>query len=363
MKKQVLFTLAITAASALVMTGCATKQDVAESRARQEAIDMSVNESQDTTQTVSQEPAPTELPAIEPAAPVEPEPTPAAKTPAPKQELKKPAAPKAAEYTVTAGDAVSSIAVRFGVRQPDIIAMNPELRKDPNNLRIGQKILLPPGTDVSKKAKPRTAKPAAKSATPAKSADRDSAVKYKVQSGDVLGGIAYRYGVTVKAIKVANNLKKDTIFVGQTLTIPAPTKKPAANKTVKKWTPKAPAKTASAKKPAAEPAKKPAPAKKADPIPSVEILPPPPPVDQPTVAPAGNENLPPPPPVPAAPEAAKPAAPQTINYVVKPNEDLISVSLHWGVNVKELRAINGIDEAAGNDIAPGTTLKIPVAAE
>ncbi len=43
---------------------------------------------------------------------------------------------------------------------------------------------------------------------------------YKVQSGDTLEKIARREGSTVRAIKRANDLKKDLIRVGQTLKIP-----------------------------------------------------------------------------------------------------------------------------------------------
>lgn len=45
---------------------------------------------------------------------------------------------------------------------------------------------------------------------------------YKVQPGDTLSGIAYRYGVTVDAIMVANGLaSRSTIYAGQVLTIPS----------------------------------------------------------------------------------------------------------------------------------------------
>lgn len=44
---------------------------------------------------------------------------------------------------------------------------------------------------------------------------------YKVAEGDTLNKIAKEYGVTVEALKAANNLTDDNIFVGQTLKIPA----------------------------------------------------------------------------------------------------------------------------------------------
>ncbi len=43
---------------------------------------------------------------------------------------------------------------------------------------------------------------------------------YKVQSGDTLWGIARKYGVTVDELKSANNLKDNSLSVGQYLLIP-----------------------------------------------------------------------------------------------------------------------------------------------
>lgn len=44
---------------------------------------------------------------------------------------------------------------------------------------------------------------------------------YEVVEGDTLNKIAEKHGVTVEALKAANNLTDDNIFVGQTLKIPA----------------------------------------------------------------------------------------------------------------------------------------------
>lgn len=60
--------------------------------------------------------------------------------------------------------------------------------------------------------KKSTASTAAKSAAPK---------KYKVKSGDTLGAIASRNGLTVAALKKANGLRSDRISIGQSLTIPA----------------------------------------------------------------------------------------------------------------------------------------------
>lgn len=335
MKKQALFTLCLAAASALVVTGCATKQEAAEQRAQQEATEITAAEQRETASEVSAEPLPE--PTVEPAD-------------APSQEGRKPAEtvrpvhPQPVPYTVTAGDSVSALSARFGVRQPDILALNPGLRANPNSLRIGQQVMLPPGTDVSKKAQPR----AVRKPAPAPA----NAVVYTVKAGDVLGGIAVRHGVTVKAIKEANGLKKDFIVVGQKLTIPGAKK--AAKPAPKAAKPKAPQKK-EAPKAEAKPAEKPVEAAKPA---EAEVTVPAPEGEQ-----AGEEALPPPPPAVAQPAAEAKPAPATRDYVVQEGEDLVGVALRWGVPLPALRAANGIDESAGNEIAAGTTLKIPVSAE
>ena len=51
-------------------------------------------------------------------------------------------------------------------------------------------------------------------------------IKYRVKPGDSLIEIAARYKVSVQAIKNANNLKDDTIRIGEDLIIPLPTPTP-----------------------------------------------------------------------------------------------------------------------------------------
>lgn len=352
MKKQVLFSLCLTACSAVVMTGCATKQEAAANQAQQEAIEVNRQETEQVEAEVSAEPTVTPNEAEVKPETAEPEAQPAVQ-PAAKPEAKKPEAvhPQPVSYTVTAGDSVSALSTRFKVRQPDILALNPSLRGNPNNLRIGQKVLLPAGTDVTVKAKPRAAKPAA----PAGS------TTYVVKSGDVLGTVARKHGVKVEAIKKANNLKGDTIWVGQKLTIPGATKKPAEKTPVKK---PAAQKPAEQKKPVVDP-----PAPKAEP--------PAPVVEEPAVIVTpvdvqpqqGEEALPPPPPATPVEEAApQPPVPQQLpaapaeeftTYVVGEKEDLVSISLKFNVLLTDLRTANNLEDTTNNAVAPGTTLRIP----
>ena len=342
MKRQMFVGLCVVTSAAL-MTGCATKQDSSSARARQEAAEIAAAEERAMQDAVSAEPVPVIEPApdVAPTPAIEPAPAPDAQepTPAPKPVNH----PKPAVYTVTAGDSVSALAVRFGVRQPDILALNPALRANPDRLTIGQQVLLPAGTDVTKAPKPRKAAPA-----PAK-----GTTVYTVRPGDVLGGIALTHGVPVETIKQANNLKSDTIFVGQKLAIPGA---------------KARGRIVTVKDPAAKPTQDAAkPPKKAEPAPA-------PVADEPEEEPLpeqlGEEALPPPPVADPAkddgaaalppPPAAQPET-QHQTYVAQEGEDLVAVALKWGVTVQALREINGLADDV-TEVAPGTTLKIPVAA-
>ena len=338
MKQQVLVTLSLAAAA--LITGCATKQTASADRARLEAAEVTAAEERQEQAEVAAEPViePTEaepLPVIETAPEATPVPAPVEAKPVKPIEHPKPVA-----YTVTAGDSISALSVRFGVRQADILALNPSLRGNPDRLMIGQKVYLPAGTDVTKAPKPRAAKPAA---APAK-----GTTVYVVQPGDVLGGIALTHGVSIASIQKANNLKGDTIFVGQKLSIPGakargrvvakkdPASKPAAKPEPKKTEPK-PTPAPVVETPKEEPA----------PIAQPEPLPPPPVEEG-----LGAEALPPPPPAPVA---------DTQTYVVQPGEDLVQVAIKWGVTLSTLRAANGLDDAT-TEVAPGTTLKIPAGA-
>ena len=364
MKKEVLFSLCLTAASAVLVTGCATKQEAAAQQAQQEAIEVNEQQTQQLEAEVGAEPSVTPNEATPGTAEGEQpqaqgstqeqavaEQTPECVVPPPEtaSKPKKPVHPQPVPYTVTAGDSVSALSVRFNVRSADILALNPSLRGNPSNLKIGQKVMLPPGTDVSVKPKPRAQKPRAIA----------GATIYTVKAGDVLGSVARAHGVKVADIKKANNLKNDNIFVGQKLQIPGATKKPTAGAATVKHT---------AKKPEQKPAKPAQENVAAQPVPppaqqeeapvvmaqeGEEALPPPPQPEGPVVSPTDGDaaGVPPPPP-PADDE-------QYTTYVVGEKEDLVNISLKFNVLLSELRAANNLDDSGNNAVAPGTTLRIP----
>lgn len=110
------------------------------------------------------------------------------------------AKPSGAEYTVRKGDCLYWIAKRYNVKFSELLEAN-NLSKDAK-LAVGQKIFLPGVTEAQLKSF---------------SLEGSS---YKVQRGDCLSSIAQKYGLSVRELKVANNLKSDKIVAGKTLTIP-----------------------------------------------------------------------------------------------------------------------------------------------
>lgn len=99
-------------------------------------------------------------------------------------------------HIVQKGDTLGHIAIRYGVTVSDIKRAN-NLSSD--IVRIGQTLRIPSTRE---------------SAT-------DTEIIHIVQRGDTLGHIAIRYGVTIGAIRQANNLTSDLVRIDQRLRIPA----------------------------------------------------------------------------------------------------------------------------------------------
>ena len=96
-------------------------------------------------------------------------------------------------HTVKSGEYLGKIASRYKVLVADIKREN---RLKSETLRVGQKLRI----TVEVKDIPLR--------------------KHKVARGDYLGKIASKYGVSVDAIRKANNLRSDSLAVGQVLIIP-----------------------------------------------------------------------------------------------------------------------------------------------
>ncbi|MEW6144787.1 MAG: LysM peptidoglycan-binding domain-containing protein [Thermodesulfobacteriota bacterium] len=111
------------------------------------------------------------------------------------------------KYTVAKGDTLGKISRKFGVPVTSIMRAN-GLSSD--TLRAGMKLSIP-GLNP--------AEPVESEAESAASASVPRG-EYVVKKGDTLGRIARRYDVTIKQLKRENNIKGNSIRVGQVLYIP-----------------------------------------------------------------------------------------------------------------------------------------------
>jgi LysM repeat protein len=118
------------------------------------------------------------------------------------------------EHVIAKGETFAVLAKKYGVSVKAIQQANPGV--DPAKLKIGQKIIIPPKPPGG--ATPGSAAP---SGTAAARTTEAAANTYVVQKGDTLTKVATAKGVTIKALRAANNLRTDQIRPGQKLKIPA----------------------------------------------------------------------------------------------------------------------------------------------
>lgn len=116
-------------------------------------------------------------------------------------------------YTINAGDTCGGIAVQFGVSVNSLIILN-NLPASCNNLSVGQKLKVPYPTATPAPLPTDTLQP-----SDATQAACDKVI-VTVQENDTLSSIAANYAVPQQAIKDFNGLATDTVFIGQSLTIP-----------------------------------------------------------------------------------------------------------------------------------------------
>jgi membrane-bound lytic murein transglycosylase D len=119
-----------------------------------------------------------------------------------------------ATYRVRRGDTLSRIAARFGVRTQDLMTANGIRRA--NHIRVGQVLEIPGATRTVAVALAPEPTVRSVSTTPAAAGG-----SYRVRSGDTLGRIAKRHGVSERALADANGIRnKSLVKIGQVLRIP-----------------------------------------------------------------------------------------------------------------------------------------------
>ncbi len=230
------------------------------------------------------------------------------------------------EYVVRSGDSLGRIAKDYGVTVAELTALN--RLANPNKLRAGQKILLP-GEHTIKPPAPKRVASKPKPAAVAPVSESGSGVKvYVVQSGDSLSKIAKRHGVTIAALKQANNLSGDKLMIDQKLTIPS-------------------AGGEAAPIPTAEP-----PAQISEALPPESQAIPPVPVNEPIPVPtisATEETA-------SVPTQDAVDAGMSVVHTVVANETLDSIAKLYAVTVDELMAVNGLQSRT---VTPGQKLRMP----
>ncbi|MBQ7666899.1 MAG: LysM peptidoglycan-binding domain-containing protein, partial [Kiritimatiellae bacterium] len=163
--------------------------------------------------------------------------------PAPEPAASAAAAPVAAgfgSYVVQSGDILGRIARKHNVSEKAILEANPSV-KDPNRIRVGQRLAIPAaGTGLNKAGASKVAKKAvAKAPAAAKKAaatlpEKPGFVVYVVKPGDILGRVAKSHGTSVKAIMEANNIVDDRkVRAGKAIYIPSSGASSAADSAVR----------------------------------------------------------------------------------------------------------------------------------
>ena len=105
-------------------------------------------------------------------------------------------------HKVRRGDTLSTIAARYGISLRELKRLNGIKH---NTAMLGVRLKVP----VSKQP-----------ATSIASVKDVRAVEHRIKSGDSLSKISAKYNVTIRSIKRANNLTRNTLKIGQMLTIP-----------------------------------------------------------------------------------------------------------------------------------------------
>lgn len=119
-------------------------------------------------------------------------------------------------YEAAKGEKLDSIAKRFKTTIAAIRQHNDALLLRKNRLAEAQMLLIPLRDSNSQ----QVAVSSSKSEPPKASDEGPKAVaRYTIRAGDTLFSIASRHGMSLDALKTANNLQSDNVIVGQTLRV------------------------------------------------------------------------------------------------------------------------------------------------
>ncbi|PXY44377.1 LysM peptidoglycan-binding domain-containing protein [Flavobacterium hydrophilum] len=120
-------------------------------------------------------------------------------------------------YIVQKGDNLSSIAQKYDVAVADIKEWN-NLKS--NALVLGKSLKIKPKDLVSKTSQEVVKKPIETAIASAESSDKNEIeVEYVVKSGDNLGNIAKKFGVTLSELKEWNSLSSNNLALGKSLIV------------------------------------------------------------------------------------------------------------------------------------------------
>ena len=271
-------------------------------------------------------------------------------------------------HTVKKGEFLSGISRKYNVKMSAIVAANPGI--NPDRIRIGQKLNIPgsvsaPKSDVMLAAAPAPAGVAPAAANTTAPVKVKSAFKpytgptneYVVKGGDSLGKIALASGISIRALKELNGLTKDNIRPGQKLKVPAEKVSAAPAAAAKPAAKNTGAAADAEKKDSAAPA--PAAEKKSDTAsaPAEDNKP----AETTAPAPAADASAPAPdaPKEAAAPAESAPATPAASGntYTVKEGDDIVSISIAWGISPSQLMNANDLKD--NEPLKPGTVLNLP----
>ncbi len=137
------------------------------------------------------------------------------------------AAPQAGgEHTVRAGETLSAIARRYGVTTTAIASAN--RLTNPNALQIGQQLQIPGGAvGTYAERKPPSPQPAPPAPAPRENRNDEIVAPdghgfYQVEKGDTLHSIAVSFGTNTRELRRLNDIKDDSLHVGDYLLVPVP---------------------------------------------------------------------------------------------------------------------------------------------